>query len=181
MILKKEVDEMVSFGVIQRVTEPKDWVSSVAYYQKSNGRWRICLDPKDLNRAVKKSHHLTPTLEEITHKFKFSKLNARHSHLSVVMHEESSYLTTINSPFRRFRFTRLTFGLCVSDDVFQQKMDFIFEKCPGAVGTADDIEVHGPTEKEHNENLHNLMLVARQHRLVFNLDKCYIKETKIAI
>ena len=68
------------------------------------------------------------------------------------------------------------FGLCVNQDVFQQKMDFILETCPGVT---DDIAVHGPTEKEHDEDLHNLMLVARQHGLVFNLDKCHIKETKI--
>ena len=181
--IKKELDEMVSLGVIQPVTEPTDWVSSVAYSQKSNGRWRICLDPKDLNRAVKRSHHHTPTLQEITHKFKgsrvFSKLDVRHGYWSVVLDEESSYLTNLNSPFGRFRFTRLPFGLCVSQDVFQQKMDFILEKCHGAVGIADDIAVHGPTEKEHDANLHNLMLVARQHGLVFNLDKCHIKETKI--
>lgn len=58
-------------------------------------------------------------------------------------------------------------------------MDFILEKCPGAVGIADDIAVHGPLEKEHDKNLHHLMLVARQHGLVFNPDKCHIKETKI--
>ena len=109
---------MVSLRVIQPVTEPTDWVSSVANSQTSNGRWRICLDPKDLNRAIEKP-----------------------------LDEESSYLTTFNSPFGRFRFTRLPFGLCVSQDVFQQKMDFILEKCPGAVGIADDIAVHGPTEK----------------------------------
>ena len=40
-------------------------------------------------------------------------------------------------------------------------MDFILEKCPGAVSIADDIAVHSPTEKEHDANLHNLMLVAR--------------------
>ena len=56
-------------------------------------------------------------------------------------------------------------------------MDFILEKCPGAVGIADGIA--GPSEKEHVENLHNLRLVARQHGLVSNLDKCHIKETKI--
>ena len=119
----------------------------------------------------------------MTHKFKgstvFSKLDARHGFWSVVLDEESSYLTTFNSPFGRFRFTRLSFGLCVSQDVFQQKMDFILEKCGGAVGITDDIAVHGPSEKEHDANLHNLMLVARQHGLVFNLDKCHIKETKI--
>jgi hypothetical protein len=58
-------------------------------------------------------------------------------------------------------------------------MDFILEKCPGTVSIADDIVVHDPTEKEHDTNLHNLMLVARQHGLVFNLDKCKIKKSNI--
>ena len=151
--IKKELDKMVDLGVVRPVTEPTDWVSSVAYSQKSNGRWRVCLDPKDLNQTVKRSHHHTPTLEEITHKFKgktvFSKLDARHGYWSVVLDGESSYLTTFNSSLGRFRFTRLPFGLWARQDIFQQKMDFILEKCPGTVGIADDIAVHGPTEEEH--------------------------------
>ena len=114
----------------------------------------VCLDPEDLNQAVKRSHHHTPTLKEITHKFKgrtvFSKLDACHGYWSVVLDEESSYLTsTFNSSSGRFRFTRLPFGPCVRQDIFQQKMDFILEKCPGTVGIAADIAVHGPTGKEH--------------------------------
>ena len=146
---------------------------------------RICLDLKDLNRAVKRSHHHTPTLEEITHKFKgstvFSKLDARHGYWSVRLDEESSYFTTFDRPFPfgRCRFTGLPFRLCVSQDIFQQKLDFILEKCPGAVGIADDFTVHSPTEKEHDADLHYLMLVERQHGLVFNLEKHHIKETKI--
>ena len=183
--IMKELDDMVNLGVIKPVTEPTDWVSCVAYSQKSNGRWHVCLDPKDLNRAVKRSHHHTPTLDEITHQFRggsvFSKLDACHGYWSVVLDEESSYLTTFNSPFGRFRFMRLPFGLCVSQDIFQQKMDFILEKCPGKVAIADDIAVHRTTEEEHDSNLHNLMLVAREHGLVFNLDKCMIKERKITL
>ena len=162
--IKKELDEMINLGVIKPVTMPTDWVSSVAYSQKSNGRWRTCLDPKDLNQAVKRSHHHIPT---------------RHGYWSVVLDEESSYLTTFNSPFGRFRVTRLPFGLCVSQDIFQQKMDFILEKCPGTVGIADNVPLYGSTEAEHDANLHNLMTVARQHGLVFNLDKCKIKEPQI--
>ena len=163
---------MVSLGVIQPVTEPTDWFSSVAYSQKSNGRWCICLGPKNLNQAVKRSHHHTPILGEITHKFKghtvFSKLDACYGDWSVVLDEESSNLTAFNSPFGRFRFTHLPLGLCVSQVVFQQKIDFILEKCPGAVSIADDIAVHSPTEEEHDGNLHNLMLLAQQHGVVFN-------------
>ena len=143
----------------------------------------MCLDLKDLNRAVKRSHPHTPTLEEITHKFTsssvFSKLYTSHGYWSVVLDEESSFLTTFNSPFGRFRFTRLPFGLCVSQDIFQQKMDFILEKCPGTVDISDDIAVHGPTTEEYDANLHNLTIIAIQHGLVFNLDKCSISQPKI--
>ena len=181
--IKKELDDMETLGVIKPVTEPTDWVSSLAYSQKSNGRWRVCLDPKDLNTAIKRSHHHTPTLEEITYKFAgkkvFSKLDARHGYWSVSLDNESSMLTTFNSPFGRYRFIRLPFGLCVSQDIFQQKMDQILEKCPGTVGIADDVGVYGKTEAEHDENLHNLMRVARAHGLVFNLEKCDIKKPEI--
>jgi hypothetical protein len=33
--------------------------------QKSDGRLRICLDPKDLNQAIQREHYPLPTLEEI--------------------------------------------------------------------------------------------------------------------
>ena len=109
----------------------------------------------------------------------FSKLDARHGYWSVVLDEESSYLTTFNRPCGRFRFTRLPFGLSVSQDIFQQQMDFILDKCPGTAVIADYIAVHSPTEEEHDANLRNLMLVAGEHGLVFNLDKCVIKQRMI--
>ena len=67
----------------------------------------------------------------------------------------------------------------MSQDIFQQKMDFILEKCPGTVDISDDIAVHGPTTEEYDANLHNLTIIAIQHGLVFNLDKCSISQPKI--
>ena len=181
--IKMELDEMESIGVIKKVNEPTDWVNSAAYSRKSSGRLRICLDPKDLNRAIKRNHHVTPTLEELTHKFAgstiFSKVDARHGYWSVALDEESSMLTTFNSPFGRYRYLRMPFGLRMSQDVFQQKMDQILESCPGCIGIADDVAVFGRNAEEHNKNLHNLMQVARQHGLVFNADKCEIKQERI--
>ena len=78
--LKNELDKMLVNDVIRKVTEPTDWVNSLTYSRKANGEIRICLDPKDLNKAIKRNHHKTPTLEELTHKFReakfFSKLDA---------------------------------------------------------------------------------------------------------
>ena len=60
--------------------------------------------------------------------------------------------------------------------IFSTEDGFILGKCPGAAGIADDIAVYGATEEERDANLHNLMLVACEYGLVFNLDKCVIKE-----
>ena len=58
-------------------------------------------------------------------------------------------------------------------------MDCILEKCPGTINIADDVGVFGRTEAEHDVHLHNLMKVARQHGLVFNIGKCEIKMTNM--
>ena len=174
---------MVEQDIITPVLEPTDWVSSLAFSRKDNGKLRICLDPKDLNKAIKRTYHKTPTLEEITHHFNgarvFSKMDARHGYWSIELEEESSYLTTFNSPFGRYRFKRLAFGLRVSQDIFQEVMDQILVQCPGCIGIADDIAIFGATESEHDRNLHQLMKVARKYGLVFNYDKCDIRVPRI--
>ena len=71
--LKQELDDMELKGVIKMMTEPTDWVSSIVVSRRKNGKLRVCLDPKDLNKVIKRCHHKTPTLEEITHKFAGSK------------------------------------------------------------------------------------------------------------
>lgn len=181
--IKAELDRMQSLGVIRPVTEPTDWVSSITYVKKADGSLRICIDPKDLNKALKRSHHHTPTLEELTHKFAgaqvFSKMDAKSGYWSVQLHPESQLLTTFNSPFGRFCFNRLPFGLKVSQDIFQQAMDQVLQDLPGVVAIADDITVYGKDEEEHDVNLHRLMTRARERGLVFNPAKCIFKTKEI--
>lgn len=181
--IKAELDSMESSGVIRRVTEPTDWVSSLAYSHKKGGALRICLDPRHLNRALKRPHHKIPTVEELTHKFQgatvFSKLDAKSGYWSVQLDDASQLLTTFQSPFGRYCFTRLPFGLSVSQDVFQHKMDQILDQVEGVVGIADDVAVYAKSDEEHNQVLHNLMRTASQNGLVFNSDKCFIKTDSI--
>ena len=94
---------MEALGVITQVDQPTDWVSSITFVQKANSELLLCLDPHDLNRAICHDHHKMPTVEEVTHKFAnshyFTKLEACHRYWSIVLDEESSLLTTFNSPF----------------------------------------------------------------------------------
>ena len=65
--VKSELDEMVSQGIIKKVDEPTDWICNIVYVRKSNGKVRLCLDPKDLNKAIMHCHYKTPTMEELSH------------------------------------------------------------------------------------------------------------------
>ena len=55
--VKEELDNMVKKGVIIRETEPTEWVSQMVAARKKNGDVRICLDPRDLNKALHRPHY----------------------------------------------------------------------------------------------------------------------------
>ena len=123
---------METLGVITHVDQPTDWVSLITYVQKANSELCLCLDLHDLSRAICNNHHKTPTVEEVAHEFAtsryFTKLDAHHGYWSIVLDEESSLLTTSNSPFGRYCFLCLSFGLVCSQDIFQ-KMDQFLKEC----------------------------------------------------
>ena len=126
---------MASKGIIAKVKEgkPTAWVNSIWYRRKLNGKFRICIDPKDLNREIQREHHVIATLEEILWKLSGAKIlsiiDAKCGYWNVQLDEESTYLTTFNSPFGRYRFLRMPFGLKMSQDIFQSKIDQTFEGC----------------------------------------------------
>ena len=103
--LQKELDSLVDQGILAKVTEPTDWVNSLVCVAKNTGALRLCLDPKDLNYANKRPHYFTPTLEVILPQLNgakcFSILDARSGYWNIKLDQESSLLTTFNSPFGR--------------------------------------------------------------------------------
>ena len=177
--VKEHLAKMEAMGVITHVDQPTDWVSSSTYVQKANGELCLCLDMHDLNRAICHDHHKMPMVEEVTHEFAnlhyFTKLNTCHGYWSIVLDEESSLLTTFNSPFGRYCFLHLPFGLVCSQDIFQKKMEQFLEECPGCIWITNDITVHGCTEAEHDAHLHNLMQVGHKYGVVFNPQKMHVK------
>ena len=52
--VKEELDRMEELGVIRKTDEPNEWVSSLVVVHKPNGKVRVCLDPRDLNKAVQR-------------------------------------------------------------------------------------------------------------------------------
>ena len=126
-LVHEKLDEWEKSDIITPVEELMDWVSSLAYSMKPNGRLRLYLNPKDLNDAIKRDHHKTLTVEEITHQLagstRFTKLDGTSSYLCIVLDYESSLLTTFNTLWGWYRFVCLPFGLACSQDIFQWMMD----------------------------------------------------------
>lgn len=185
--IRMKLTEMEADGVIQKCDddEASDWVNSLAFTRKANGDLRICLDPKHLNNAMKRTYHKTPTIDEISYKLTgstvYSKLDAKHGYWGIHLAERSSKLCTFQSPAGKYRFLRLPFGLCVSQDIFQSRMDKIMQKVgEGLVGIADDIIVHGRDVEDHDRALHRLMQVAREEGLVFRAEKCHIRKKSVS-
>ncbi|CAC5394823.1 unnamed protein product [Mytilus coruscus] len=67
------------------------------------------------------------------------------------MDEESSLLTTFNTPFGRYRWLRMPFGLSSAPEEYQRKQDQTVEGLPGVRSIVDDILIYGEGDTEEEE------------------------------
>ena len=174
--LKKELDRMESLDVIFPIQEPTDWVSSLVIAEKSNGDMRLCLDPKHLNKAIKRQHYPIRTAEEIFGRMKnpriFSKLDCTSGYWQIKVDEKSSKLLCFNTPFGRYCFKRLPFGVHIASEIFQQKIEELFSGMDGVANAQDDIIVWGSTQEEHDLKLKEVIQIISEAGLKLNKDKC---------
>ena len=144
--LRQELKRMEENKILAPVSEATDWVSSMVTVVKPN-KLRICIDPKDLNRAIKRPHYPLPTIEEVATKLSkakvFSVLDAKSGFWQVPLDEASSKLTTFNTPFGRFRWLRMPFGISSAPEEFQKRMNDTFGDIKGTAVIADDLLVYG--------------------------------------
>ncbi|XP_053326251.1 uncharacterized protein K02A2.6-like [Spea bombifrons] len=182
--LKAELDRMESMGVIAKIDEPTEWVNSLVIVDKKNGKLRICLDPRDLNKAIKREHFKLPTREEIMSQFAnakyFSKLDASSGFWQLKLDEDSSKLCTFNSPYARYRFLRLPFGIASAPEVYHKTIHMLYEHIEGVDTSMDDIIIWGTTKEEHDSRLRKVLEATRQANLKLNKEKCQLglKELK---
>lgn len=173
--LKETLDRLEAQGVVARVEKPTDWVNSLVIVEKSNGSLRLCLDPKDLNRAIKREHHRIPTAEDVAStlagKKIFSILDEKDGYWQVQLDDESSFLCTFNSPFGRYRFKRMPFGIRSASEVFQRKNEAIFTDIPGVHIISDDLIMAAESEAEHDQIVRKVLDRAREKKVKFNPSK----------
>ena len=193
--VQRKLEEMTANDVIAKVDQPTDWVSSMLVVRKplSKGsgetKIRICLDPRDLNVAIKREHFPMPTIEEIATRLNgaklFSVFDASNGFWQVELDEESSMLTTFNTPFGRYRWKRMPFGISSAPEVWQRRMREHIEGLKGVEVIADDFVIVGygntPAEwqSDHDQNVRAFLDRCRERNLKPNEKKARLRQQQV--
>ena len=181
--MKEKLDQMECDSIIAKVDKPTDWVNSLVIVEKKDGSLRLCLDPKDLNKVIKREHFQIPTFEDVVsrlgEKKYFTVLDQKDSYWQVPLSEESSYMCTFNTPFGRYRFVRMPFGICSASEVLEKRVYKVFGDMQEVEVIADDMIISGATEEEHDQLLRNVMQRAREQNVKFNPKKVQFKQPRV--
>ena len=179
--VKEKLDRLVEKGVLVPVTGPTVWVSQMAVLHKPSGKLRICVDPQPLNAALEREHYKLPVFNDVLPKLKdskaFSKLDVQEAYWHVRLDEESSKLTTMITPFGRYRWKRLLFGLKVSSAIFQRKLDAALGGLEGVSSVVDDVVVAGcgrtmeEAQVDNQQKLTKTLKRCAEKNIVRNKDK----------
>ena len=182
--LKSKLDEMVSQKIIVPVDKPTDFVSNLVITQKKDGSLRLCLDPKFLNDQIKREHFQIPTFDDIVSnlggKKYFTVLDQKDSYWQVELDEDSAPLTTFSTPFGRFMFLRMPFGISCAAEILQKKTYQVFGAIPDTHMIADDMLIASDTEVEHDNTLRTALNTAIQSNVKFKLSKTQLKQSSVS-
>ena len=90
----------------------------------------------------------------------------------IELHSDSTKLTTFITPYGRYCFKRLPFGISLASEIFQGRMTETLGGVEGVEASQDDILVAGRTMDEHDEKLRKVLDVIQEAGLKLNLKKC---------
>ena len=131
-----------------------------------------------MNKAIKRNQWYARTLDDILLELAQSKYftikDATSGFWHIPLDLRSSLLTTFNTPCGKYRWLRMPFGLKVSGDVFQERLDKVLRLVPGVLGITDDIVIHGATENTHDGTV---LVLCKTEQLIFEFQKMQFKST----
>ena len=176
---KEELQRLESLKVIAPVDEPTEWVSQIVVAVKKSGELRVCIDPKPLNDALRREHYQIPVIDDLlpdlTDARVFTKTDLASAFWHLELDHESSMLTTFATPYGRYRWLRLPFGLSVSSEIFQKRLHQELDGLPGVKCIADDVLIHGTNEADHDSNLEAFMSRCQLKGIKLNSQKLEFK------
>ena len=151
--------------------------------QNKDSSLQLCLDPRNLNKVPTREHHQIPTTEEVISWFGgkrvFSIFDKKDSFWKVLRDKDSASLCTF-TPFGRYCFNRIPFGLSSASEVVQDLNHSAFGDLEGVYFIADDMIVVAADETQHEEILGKLLKRAWSRNVKFNQQKIQWKVSEVS-
>ena len=147
---ERELQRMERSGVISRVEDPAEWCAPMVVTPKSSGKVRVCVDLIKLSQFVQRKNHPLPTTDKA-----FANLaSARYfSGLEIKLSKRLKPLTTFITPWGRYCFNVLPFGISSGSEKFKKCMSQILEGLDGVECNIGDVLFHGTTQEELDRRL----------------------------
>lgn len=174
--INQELDKLLEDDVIEPVNEGTEWVSNIVTVpKKDSNEIRVCIDLREVNKAVVRERHPTRTVEDILHSANgsryFARLDALKGFHQCILAPESRNLTTFITTRGCYRFKRVPFGLASASEAFQKAIDNIFQGLDGVEIHVDDLLIHARTFDELLSRIRAVLERCRERNLKLNMKK----------
>lgn len=168
--------QMLGRKIIEKVTKAPRWISGMSAVPKGTDDFRLVVNMKGPNKAIRRCYYRLPQLVEIQRKLNgakhFSKLDLTSAFHHVELEEESRELTTFMAEDGMYRFTRLVFGVNCAPEMSQQIMERILRDAAGTVVFIDDILIYGGDRHQLKERTEVVLQALHSNNLTLNETKC---------
>ena len=128
-IVKEELQKLLNANFIYPIFDSK-WASPLVIVPKKNGKWRVSVDYRELNKATQKDHFPLPFIDQVldtlSGKKFFSFLDGFSGYNQIQIAPKDQDKTTFTFPWGNFAYRVLPFGLCNAPTTFQREILGIF-------------------------------------------------------
>uniref|UniRef100_A0A2N9HX06 Uncharacterized protein n=1 Tax=Fagus sylvatica TaxID=28930 RepID=A0A2N9HX06_FAGSY len=175
--IMEEVDKLLAANFIREVYYP-DWLANVVMVKKSTGKWRMCVDFTDLNKACPKDSFPLPRIDQLVDSTAGHKLltfmDAFSGYNQIVMDEDDQEKTSFITSRGLFCYKVMPFGLKNAGATYQRLMNRMFHDQIGrnVEVYVDDMLVKSKEEDGHLDDLRETFQTLRKYQMKLNPSKC---------
>jgi hypothetical protein len=171
------VKRLVSVGVIREVTYP-EWLANTDMVKKVNGKWRMCIDFTDLNKACPKDEFPLPRIDSLVDAAAslelMSLLECYLGYHQIWMRKEDEPKISFITPSGTYCYLRMPEGLKNAGGSFNRMTAKVLHSQIGwnVLTYVDDIIVKSTKQENHVADLQEMFANFRQASLKLNPEKC---------
>ena len=178
--ITEEVAKLLTASFIREVYYP-DWLANVVLVKKANGKWRMCVDFTDLNKACPKDSFPLPRIDQLVDSTAGHKLltfiDTFSGYNQINMDEEDQEKTAFITSQGLYCYKVMPFRLKNAGATYQRLVNKMFNKQIGRNMEVyvDDMLVKSKEELAHLDNHRETFATLKQYQMKLNLSKCVFR------